>query len=111
MSKEDFSLKERLEFAKTVNHGRKDPVWFLKEIIGWTTMYPMQEEIIRNFYQNKYNPALQKYKKLVARCGQRCISGDTLIATNNGLISLKELYPSEISKDDNVDTAIDLDNV
>ena len=111
MPKEEFSLKERLEFARTVNHGRKDPIWFLKEIVGWTTMYPMQEEIIRTFYQHKYNPNLQKYKKLIARCGQRCISGDSLISTNIGLIPIKYLYPSELPKDRNTGIAIDIKNV
>jgi len=92
MSSENLSLKERLEFAKTVSHGRKDPVWFLKDIIGWTSIFPMQEEIVRRFYQNKYDPSLQKYKKLIARCGQRCLSGDSHVYTNHGLIQIKDLY-------------------
>ena len=96
MSEETLSMKERLEFIKVVNHGRKDPVWFLEDIVGWKTMFPMQKEIVQTFYQSKYDSSLPKYKKLVARCGQRCVSGETLITTNKGLLSIHDIYEQSI---------------
>ena len=93
MSEETLSMKERLEFIKVVNHGRKDPIWFLEEMIGWKTMFPMQKEIIQTFYQSKYDSSLPKYKKLVARCGQRCLSASTFILTKEyGHITISEVF-------------------
>ena len=91
--KETLSLKEHLEYTKTVNRGRSDPVWFLKEIIGFKSMWPMQEKIIRDFYQHKYDPKSQQYKKLIIKAGQRCQSRNTLILTREyGNIKIEDLY-------------------
>lgn len=72
---ETFSLKERIEYAKVVNRARKDPIWFIKDILGWKSIWPKQEEIVRTFYQSKYDPSLQEYKELAWISGQR--SGKT----------------------------------
>jgi len=90
---ETLSVKERLEYIKTVNRARNDPVWFLKEIMGWTTIFPKQEEIIREFYQHKYDPNKPEYKKLIIKAGQRCLDGTVNILTMEyGNIPLKVVY-------------------
>lgn len=74
---ETLSLKERLEYAKTVNKARNDPIWFLRDVMGWKTIFPKQEEIIRTFYQYKYDQTLPEFKKLIIKAGQR--SGKTVL--------------------------------
>jgi len=68
---------------------RYDPIWFLKEKLGWNTIYPMQEKVIRTFYQHKYDPELPEYKKLIARIGQR--AGKTVTGSKIAVYEFFEL--------------------
>lgn len=61
---------------------KRDPVWFINEIIG-EELFPKQEEILRKFYQNRYNPKLPQLRKLILEAGQR--SGKTVIASFIGM--------------------------
>lgn len=89
----ELSPKERLEYTKTVLRARQDPIWFMKEILEWKTMWPKQEEIIRNFYQNRYDPSLQEYKELAIIAGQR--AGKSVIVGNLTAYAFHELISYE----------------
>lgn len=65
---------------------RNDPIYFMTEILNLSP-FPKQEEIIRNYYQHKYQPQLPEYKKLVWISGQR--SGKTLVG---GMVLLYEFH-------------------
>jgi hypothetical protein len=104
---ETLSGKDFEKFTSDVIRARFDPMWFMKNIIKWEP-YPKQEEIIREFYHDKYSPELQEYKKLIAKCGQRC-ARNLLIKTHTGLIYLEDLYPKNIEKQKNI--SIELQNV
>jgi intein/homing endonuclease len=97
---ETLQGKDKLEFLKEVIKIRSDPVYFFSKII-YIDLFPKQEEIIRTFYQHKYNPSLLDYKKLVWESGQRCLGSESLIATQNGLISIKDLYKNNLKNDVN----------
>lgn len=58
-----------------------DPIWWTNEILG-VTLFPAQEEIMREFYQNRYNPKLPQYKQLILVAGMR--SGKTALASIMG---------------------------
>ena len=58
--------------------GKSDPVWFVSEILG-VKLFPAQEQIMREFYQNRYNPSLTPYKQLILVAGMR--SGKTALAS------------------------------
>lgn len=89
---ETLTGKDRFLFTADVLKARVDPMWFLTQKLKWTP-FPMQETVIRTFYQDKYDPSLPEYKKLIGRIGQRCISGTSLIKTKEyGDISIKDLY-------------------
>lgn len=86
---EPLSLKERIEFSKVANKARADPIYFCKDILGWKSIWPKQEEIIRTFYQNKYNPSLQEFKELAWVSGQR--SGKTATVAHLGAFEFFEI--------------------
>jgi len=67
---ETLQGKDKLEFTKEVLKIRSDPVYFFSKII-YIDLFPKQEEIIRTFYQHKYDPNLLDYKKLIWASGQR----------------------------------------
>jgi len=67
---ETLTGKDFEDFTADVLRGRFDPIWFMEEKLGWVP-FPKQEEIIREFYRDKYNPSFPKYKKLIGRIGQR----------------------------------------
>ena len=75
MSEEDSRFtgesKDSLEFLTTVIRGSTDPVWFVENILGVHTLYPAQEEMIRDFYRHKYNPSLEPYKDFICVGGMR----------------------------------------
>lgn len=90
---EELSVRERIQYSRDVLHARQDPVWFMQEILGWKSMWPKQEEIVRSFYQHKFNPILKEIKELAWISGQRCLSGYSLILTKeNGYITISEVY-------------------
>ncbi len=95
-SGETLQGKDKVEFLKEVIKIRQDPVYFFSNII-YIDLFPKQEEIIRTFYQNKYNASLLDYKKLVWSSGQRCSCPESLIATQNGLKTIKELFEEHSS--------------
>ncbi|HOJ96108.1 MAG TPA: hypothetical protein PK024_04620 [Methanospirillum sp.] len=90
----ELSPNERLAYTKTVLRIRQDPIWFMKEILGWKGMWPKQEEIIRTFYQHKYNPSLPEYKELAWISGQR--SGKSVVVGHIAAYEFHEI----ISLDD-----------
>lgn len=89
---ETLGGKDFRVFMGDVIRARNDPIWFLKEKIDWKP-FQKQEEIIREFYRDKYDPSKSEFKKLIAKCGQRCLSENTLILTlEYGNIKIKDLY-------------------
>jgi len=87
------SVAESIEFSKEVNKCRNDPVYFIKEVLGFKTLYPAQEKIVRDFYRHKYSDQNQEYKKLVLRIGQR--AGKTLLASSMACFEFFELISLE----------------
>jgi hypothetical protein len=63
---------------KTVLKARSDPIWFCEEVMG-QSLFPKQKEIIREFYQNRYDARLPQKKYLIIVAGMR--SGKTLLAS------------------------------
>ena len=90
---ETLTDKEKLAYSRDAIKARKDPVWFMKEILDWKTIYPKQEEIVRNFYRNKYDKSLSEYKKLVIRAGQR--AGKTVLGSKICAYEFLELVTLE----------------
>ena len=76
---ETLTDKEKIEYSRDVFKARKDPVWFMKDILGWKSIFPAQEKIVKDFYRNKYDKSLSEYKKLIIRAGQR--SGKTVLGS------------------------------
>lgn len=68
--------KEGLEFLTTVLKAKRDPAFFIREILEMD-MWPAQEAMVREFYQHKYNPTLPAYREAILAWGQR--SGKTAI--------------------------------
>lgn len=66
--------------------GRQDPVWVVRTIFEYDP-FPVQEEIIREFYRDRYNPTLTPYKRLFIIAGMR--SGKTALA---GMIGAYEFW-------------------
>jgi len=93
---ETLSGKDRIQFIKDVTRARNDPVWFAEEKLGLTSLFPKQKEVLYEFYRHLYKPGSPEYKKLVWVSGQRCLSGETLIATNHGLLSIRNIYEHSI---------------
>jgi intein/homing endonuclease len=105
---ETLQGKDKLEFLKEVIKIRQDPVYFFSNII-YIDLFPKQEEIIRTFYQNKYNSSLLDYKKLIWISGQRCSVWSSFIETSSGIEVLKDLYPK--GKNPIKDVPVKLSNV
>lgn len=90
---ETLTGKDRIQYIRDVTKARNDPIWFMKEKMGWTSMFKKQEEITRTFYQHLYSPNAPEYKKLIIKAGQRCLSKDTKVLTREyGHITIEELY-------------------
>jgi hypothetical protein len=91
--RETLTGKDRLQYIKDVTKARNDPVWFMKNILGWESIFKKQEEITRTFYQHLYSPNEPEYKKLIIKAGQRCLSASTLILTKEyGHITISEVF-------------------
>jgi hypothetical protein len=88
VNRADFATKDGYEYASTVLQMRNDPVWFLKEHCG-VEPFPVQEEIIREFYRNKYNPTLAPYRHLILALGMR--SGKTAMSGMFGAIEMMDI--------------------
>ena len=84
----EYLSKDGYEYASTVLRMRQDPVWFLKEHCG-VEPFPVQEEMIREFYRNKYNPTLAPYRHLVLALGMR--SGKTAMSGMFGAIEMMDV--------------------
>lgn len=65
----------------SVTKAKSDPIWFMEEILG-QKLFPMQAKIVRDFYQNRYNPTLPQKKHLTVVAGMR--SGKTALASMIG---------------------------
>ena len=78
---------------RTVLKGRQDPVWFMTEVLG-NELFPVQADIARRFYQQKYDPSLPPNKYLHMCCGMRCVTGDTLVYTKEGIQQIKDIDES-----------------
>lgn len=90
---ETLTGKDRIQYIRDVTKARNDPIWFMKEKMGWTSIFKKQEEITRTFYQHLYSPNAPEYKKLIIKAGQRCLSKDTKVLTREyGHITIEELY-------------------
>lgn len=81
--------RDSLNYLSTVLRADADPVWFVKNIIGVPSLYPSQEEIIRTFYQNKYDPSLPSYKDLIGVGGMR--GGKTAVVSMIGCYEVFEV--------------------
>jgi hypothetical protein len=88
ISREEFDTKDGYEYASTVLRMRNDPIWFLKEHCG-VELFPVQEEMMREFYRNKYNPSLTPYKHLILALGMR--SGKTAMSGMFGAIEMMDI--------------------
>jgi hypothetical protein len=75
----DGTDKDYFDYMRTVIKARTDPVWFCTDIIGEYELFPKQEELLRKFYQNRFDPSLPEMKYLIAVCGMR--SGKTRLAS------------------------------
>lgn len=84
----DELTKDGYEYISTVLRMRNDPVWFLEEHCG-VELYPVQKEMILEFYRNKYNPSLTPYKHLVLALGMR--SGKTAMSGMLGAIEMMDI--------------------
>lgn len=73
---------------RTVVKGKTDPVWFMNEILG-QSLFPMQEKILREFYQSRYDPSLPQKKHLTIVAGMR--SGKTALASMVGAYELFDI--------------------
>jgi len=88
-SGETLSGKDLKEYLTVTNKIRNDPAFFIDEILG-LTLFPKQEEIVRAFYQHKYDVKSQEFKKLAWISGQR--SGKSLIGGSLLLYEFHELF-------------------
>lgn len=70
--------RDYLSYMRTVIKGKSDPVWFMTNIMG-VDLFPKQEEIVRTFYQSRYNSQLEQIKTLIILAGMR--SGKTALAS------------------------------
>jgi hypothetical protein len=109
-SRETLSGKDYTEYLTEVIQARNDPVYFIEEILGFPGtdefgntrhLFPVQEQIVREFYRHKYDLSYEALKKMVYISGQRCLSHESSIKTQNGDISLEDLYPKNIEKIEN----------
>lgn len=73
-----LNQKEQIELTIVQTKAYDDPAWFIKEILNFP-LYPVQEQIIRDYYRHKYDPDSTELKKLVLVAGQR--SGKTAVAS------------------------------
>lgn len=88
IDRKDFATKDGYEYASTVLRMRSDPIWFLEEHCG-VTLFPAQEEMMREFYRAKYNPTLTPYRHLILALGMR--SGKTAMSGMFGAIELMDV--------------------
>lgn len=88
LDRSDFSSKDGYEYASVVLRMRSDPIWFLKEHCG-VELFPVQEEMMREFYRAKYNPTLTPYRHLILALGMR--SGKTAMSGMFGAIELMDV--------------------
>ena len=88
INRDDFESRDGFEYASVILRMRHDPVWFIKEHLG-VKPFPVQEEIIREFYRNKYNPSLNPYKHLILALGMR--SGKTALSGMLGAIEMMDI--------------------
>ena len=77
----DPTDRDVMEYMEVVVKGKRDPVWWVNTVLGMD-LYPKQEEIMRAFYQNRYDPTLDQYKKLILVAGMR--GGKTALASIMG---------------------------
>ena len=73
--------KDSIQYLRDVLRYRSDPVAFMTEVLG-VTLFPMQEQTIREFYRNKYDPRLSAYRNFYYQAGMR--SGKTAEASMMG---------------------------
>lgn len=75
--------RDAYEYMATVIRARNDPVYFIKNILN-VDMFPVQEQIVRDFYKHKYlGESTPYYKRLVLAAGQR--GGKTALASMMGV--------------------------
>lgn len=99
---ETLDGRDYLEFMMEMEKVRSDPLYFIKDVLGFPgpgpdneerDMWPVQKQIIGDFYAHKYDPLLAPIKKLAIVAGQRCISEVVNILTlEYGSIKLSDLY-------------------
>ena len=88
INRDEFATRDGYEYASTILRMRQDPIWFLEEHCG-VELFPAQEEMMREFYRNKYNPALDPYRHLVLALGMR--SGKTAMSGMFGAIEMMDV--------------------
>lgn len=74
--------KDYMEYMRVVLRGKKDPVWWVEEVLGVKTLFPFQKKLFRTFYQNRYDDTLEQIKKAIIVAGMR--SGKTAWASMMG---------------------------
>lgn len=68
----------------------RDPRVFVEEVLGIDWLWPVQEEIVYDFYEGNY-------QQLISVLGQRCLHPDTKILTTDGTYeAVKDLNKDKI---------------
>lgn len=88
INRDEFQTRDGYEYASVVLRMRNDPIWFLEEHCG-VKLFPAQEEMMREFYRNKYDPTLDPYRHLVLALGMR--SGKTAMSGMFGAIEMMDV--------------------
>ena len=81
-----ISTGDNFDYIRTVVKGKTDPVWFMTEVLG-ENLFPVQEQLVRDFYQHRYDSSRPQMKRLLLEAGQR--SGKTVLAS---LIGIYEFF-------------------
>lgn len=76
----ELDPEDEEQFIMDVLRARDDPIWFIEEILGFPgpdehgnarEMWPVQRDILRGFYEHKYDSTKPKRKKMALVAGQR----------------------------------------
>ena len=118
-SGETLDGKDYFDFMFEIEQIRSDPIYFIEDILGFPgpdeqgnprKMWPVQREIIHDFYGHKYDPTLEPIKKLSVVAGQRCLSEGSLVSTDKGLTKIENLIDSNITHNEFVECNIKVYN-
>ncbi len=101
-SGETLDGKDYFDFMFEIEQIRSDPIYFIEDILGFPgpdefgiprKMWPMQRQIIHDFYSHKYDSFLEPIKKLALVLGQR--AGKTTLTSTIMAYELVEVISWE----------------